>query len=231
MINEISRKLKRLPYLSRLYLRKRPKSARAIIPRYSDYIKYQTEVYCSYESNLTKWEKGQERCIKRLFSNLNRNLKILDSGCGDGVGLRQFKKLGFKNVTGFDFHQEKVKKAKKTGYRVLKLDMHELKGLKDKEFDIVYSSHTLEHAYFVNKASRELKRVLKPKGLLFIVLPYPDSLRTNEKAHCSKYELGLDIKDQGETVVNYFTKRGFKLLEKEFNDFREPEIWLKFRKK
>lgn len=53
-------------------------------------------------------------------------------------------------------------------------DAQTLKGLKDSEFDFVYSSHTLEH---VDDASVTLKnwwRVIKPGGYLILYLPHRD---------------------------------------------------------
>jgi len=45
--------------------------------------------------------------------------------------------------------------------------------IKDEEYDLVYSSHTLEHAgrNFTHKILMEWKRLLKPGGTLFIVVP------------------------------------------------------------
>jgi ubiquinone/menaquinone biosynthesis C-methylase UbiE len=88
----------------------------------------------------------------------------------------------------------------------------------------------LEHAYNPSAVVNEFYRILKKGGLLKIVLPYPDTIRDNEEAHGGKYELGTYIEDKGETVTKFFNKYGFILVQKKFDDFREPEIWLTFKK-
>jgi SAM-dependent methyltransferase len=95
--------------------------------------------------------------------------------------------------------------------------------------DIVYSSHTLEHAYWPDKVVKEFHRILKLDGKLFVVLPYPDS-GNNAEAHGAKYELGTTTDDGGAAVMTYFTKRGFSLEFVKAESFREPEIWLEMKK-
>lgn len=197
-----------------------------IVTSYREYQKLQKDTFCSFESENTKYKAGQQRCIKRLFSNTNRQKRILDIACGDGVGLREFKKLGFKNVIGVEFNDKKLIPAGKIGYRVLNLDMHNLSGIRSRSLDIVYSSHTLEHAYYPDKAIRELYRVLVPGGRLYVILPYPDMRKKSLRAHGARLELGTNVSDSGAKVVSYFENRGFKLLKKTFDSFREPEIWL-----
>lgn len=200
-----------------------------IIPDYAEYTRLQKQDYCSFESDNKHWAKGQERYIKQNFAKTKKDANILDMACGDGVGLKTFKKLGFKNLTGVEFNAKKAKVAEKIGYPVKKYDMHQLKFI-DSTFDIVYSSHTLEHSYKPSEAIKQLHRVLKPKGLLYVVLPYPDNSHPNDKAHGAKYELGTNHDDNGKAVTGYFEKLGFTLISKKYDHFREPEIWLKFRK-
>ena len=82
----------------------------------------------------------------------------------------------------------------------------------------------------LKKALQEILRVLKKGGLLLIVLPYPDLSETNIKAHVAKFELGTNKVDEGKSVADYFQARGFRLLKKEFDNYREPEIWLTLSK-
>lgn len=50
----------------------------------------------------------------------------------------------------------------------------DLRGVSSESYDFVLSSHMLEHSANPLKALREWKRVLKPGGLLLLVLPHKD---------------------------------------------------------
>ena len=201
-----------------------------ILGDYGKYVKLQKEKYCSHEMAVPRWEEGQKRYVEAVFANANRDLKILDIACGDGVGLRQFRSLGFKHIVGVDFNETKLEKARESGYEVLGRDMHDLSDFADRSFDIVYSSHSLEHAYRPAAVLSEFHRILVANGTLLVVLPYPDTGDWNDEAHGAKYELGTNLVDHGQAVMNYFEAHGFELLTHVFDRFREPEIWLSFRR-
>lgn len=216
--------------LAKLF-KKRTSKYSDIVPDYKEYTKLQKETFCSFESQNELWSKGQERYITKNFGRINRSEVILDIACGDGVGLREFKKLGFVNLIGVEFNHEKVKIAKKSGYPIYEHDMHDLSIFKNSMFDVIYSSHTIEHSYYPKKALLELLRILKPNGKLYVVLPYPDNQKFNIKAHGAKFELGTHKRDDGRSIVDYFEKLGYSLIKKSYDSFREPEIWLEFIKR
>lgn len=202
-----------------------------IFARYSDYLVYQTKRACSFEGKIPRYKKGQEEYIKKEFSHFDRKIAILDCACGDGTGLKCFRTLGFKNVIGAELCRKKVKFAKKSRFKVSVADMHDL-PFHPSSFDIIYSSHSLEHALDPDKVVQGFHDLLRLFGLLFIVLPYPDDMSDEHrrKAHCGSIQLGLDLKDEGETVVDFFLERGFALKSKKFSSEREPEIWLELER-
>lgn len=53
-------------------------------------------------------------------------------------------------------------------------DAQYLKGIKDESFDFIYSSHTLEHVFEVEKTLENWYRVLKPEGYLILYIPHRD---------------------------------------------------------
>lgn len=195
---------------------------------YVTYIDLQMNKYKSHELVVPKWEEGQRRYLNKEFSSVDRGAYILDVSCGDGVGLRAFRSLSFERVVGFEYDNEKAVFARQSGYEVIEGDFHDLSCFESKKFDIVYSSHSLEHAFYPEKVISEFHRILCDKGRLFLVLPFPD--RGPIDAHIAKIVLGTDIDDEGVKVVAYIGSFGFELLEKTTDNFREPEIWLKFRK-
>jgi predicted SAM-dependent methyltransferase len=206
------------------------KRYRDIAVDYETYSEYQKEKYCSFESQVPRWVEGQVRYMVQTFAPMDRETKIVDVACGDGIGLRVLKEMGFADVCGVEFNARKAEMAKESGYKVFECDMHDLKMFKDHEFDVVYSSHTLEHAYEPLVAAKEFHRILKPGGILLVVLPYPDPNPENDEAHGGKYEIGTDRLDDGKSVVEFFSRSGFHLLKTKFDTFREPEIWLALKK-
>lgn len=101
-----------------------------------------------------------------------KDKKVLDIACGTGYGLA-FLKASAKSVTGVDVDIEAARQAKsecdeKAG--VLLGDGTNL-PFHDESFDVVTSFETLEHLHARTQFLSELKRVLKPKGLLILSTP------------------------------------------------------------
>lgn len=197
---------------------------------YDDYVNSQVVSGMSHESENSHWKNGQLRCVKDHLSDLDRNISILDVCCGDGIGLEEMKKMGFKNVTGVELCDEKIKRA--TGFSILKKDICSGPFDFDQQYDVIYSSHTLEHTLHPEYTLTQLKRFLKKDGIMFLILPYPDVAASSPhnvhqfKVHCGVVPLGLHIKDNGTTIKNVVERVGFKVVKCEFYDYREPEIHL-----
>jgi 2-polyprenyl-3-methyl-5-hydroxy-6-metoxy-1,4-benzoquinol methylase len=103
--------------------------------------------------------------------------KILDIGCGRGIFLNEMRKKGY-DVFGTEFSEVGAKFAK----QVLKLDVSigalESLGFPDSYFDIVTIYHVLEHLNNPVQTLHEVKRILKPGGLLLVAVPNIDSLQS-----------------------------------------------------
>lgn len=100
--------------------------------------------------------------------------KILDLGCGEGEIAREvFCYKGRTFVTwGLDNNKEMIKKAEKSGvYKQVILAGAEKIPLKNGVVDLVFSNSVLEHIKNIDKVLREVKRVLKPGGLLIATMP------------------------------------------------------------
>jgi|Deesub1362A_J573_1020465.scaffolds.fasta_scaffold03306_3 SAM-dependent methyltransferase len=117
-----------------------------------------------------------ESSLKTLFQYLpNKRSKILDVGCRDGWACEQMIKQGYKNVIGIDVSLPAIQWAQKQKRPVIFGDMHDLE-FPDDSFDAIYCSHSLEHAYDPIKALKELVRVLKIGGILFVIVPVKNYL-------------------------------------------------------
>ena len=215
MLNKVKWKLKNV--YSKFFPPQKPSD-------YSKYLKLQVSKYLSHELENEHWSAGQARYINREFSDIDRSSKILDISCGDGVGLKVFRELGFTDVTGFEYAEEKANLARRFGYPVYDGDFHDLSIFGSNSFDLIYSSHSLEHALFPVKVMGEFYRILKGGGTLKLVLPFPDVGPLD--AHVAKVELGTDLDDGGEKVLCFVRNQGFEIINYVFDDYREVEIWI-----
>lgn len=99
---------------------------------------------------------------------------VLDISCGTGYGTHRLIKAGAKKIVGIDISPETVLYAQKRYFNdsvifqtgsILSLDFA------DNSFDVVVSFETIEHVDLPEKALSELRRVLRPGGVLVISSP------------------------------------------------------------
>jgi hypothetical protein len=114
------------------------------------------------KSQIWEWHRTRTEklmAVLRCVDELPRKPKILV------IGPRNEAELLLLNLYGFPF--EDMESVDIFSYSpLIKLqDMHEL-AFPDDSFDIVYSAWTLKYAYDVEKACREMVRVLKPGGVI-----------------------------------------------------------------
>lgn len=192
-------------------------------------IKTQVESQCDDPEYAKQVESSQRTIISEMFRDVDKESAILDVGCGTGVSMRILRDLGFTHVNGIDVAEQPALIA--DGFSVNKCDMHNI-HLDDNSCNIVYASHSLEHAYDPLKVLAEFKRVLKPNGQLFVVLPYPDYIDSEHRArvHCGSEKLGLTVQDNGRTMIRTIEGVGFENTHQVSGDLRgEMEAYLKFK--
>ena len=111
--------------------------------------------------------------IKSHFG-LNKDLSILDFGCGSGIYVIILLLMGYKDVRGADINKkfdkrviEKLNFSKKTFVLIDgKLPYP------DKTFDFINSSQVLEHVSDLDSYYKEAARVLKDDGICFFSFPH-----------------------------------------------------------
>jgi SAM-dependent methyltransferase len=204
---------------------------------YQDYITAQTVEGLSHETDSETWTNGQIRCINEKFKDVPRHYKILIASCGDGVCLKQLKTLGFTDVTGLEIADEKIAIAQKINPNIIKTDICSGPFNLTDKYDIIYSSHTLEHVLYPEYTMKELTKFIKPDGTIHMILPYPDSGAADPKnvhrfrVHCGVIPLGLHVEDKGKTTCEIFTNMGFDIINHSFYSYREDEIHLVMKKR
>jgi len=190
---------------------------------YQSYIQIQTSAPIKKPK---RYRDGQRIAIEWFFKGINKESRVLDVGCGLGWGMRKLKDMGFKEVYGIELNRQKVEMCRRRGLEVI-CDNIDRTSIYKGHYDVFWLSHSFEHTWDANKALEDLKLCAVPHSLFFFVLPYPD--RDPAPAHTASMEIGLNIQDEGNTLVKWFNARGLELTEKKFDDYREPEIWMKFR--
>lgn len=193
---------------------------------YENYVYMQTVKYASHEDEHSSWAHGQVLFLNNILNMLPPKAKVLDVGCGDGISLEILNNLGF-NTFGIDFNNDKLEVARSKGCAVRECDMHDISIFHDAEFDVVISSHSLEHAYDPKKVLSEFSRILRDDGLLFLVLPFPDIADYATEAHVGRDILGTsDVSNGKSKLVSLLNEHGFVISEIKEDSYREPEIWL-----
>lgn len=99
----------------------------------------------------------------------NKARRVLEIGCGAGGMLAMLQPYG--DVTGLDIDHEYVEFCKDRGFtNVLCGSGYEL-PFKDGAFDLVCLFDTIEHIPDDEQALREVMRVLRPGGAVFVSVP------------------------------------------------------------
>lgn len=126
---------------------------------YKIYYHYLKQNYFSYIGKLIK------------FVNLKKNDFILDVACGNGAHLVTLKKLGFKNLKGFDYHytESALKNTKEHCIEIYKHDMR--RRIEKEHYDFIMLNST-SFGYFNDqdneKVLKNCHEALNPGGKLFI---------------------------------------------------------------
>lgn len=136
-----------------------------------------------------------------LAIELSTNKDVLDIACGEGYG-SNFLAKNATSVIGVDINDETINHAKN---KYIKENLSFIKGSADKipvadsSIDLAVSFETIEHHSKHIEMFSELKRVLKPEGLLIISSP--------DKATYSK-----SIKNENHFHVKELHKKEFESL-------------------
>ncbi|OGC89009.1 MAG: hypothetical protein A2142_07135 [candidate division Zixibacteria bacterium RBG_16_48_11] len=114
--------------------------------------------------------------------------KILDVGCGNGYFLKWMQKQGWQ-AYGVEISEAACRVAQKCGITVYNGELPEAKYPSD-YFDVVTMNQVLEHVYSPRQYFREIRRILKPNGLLIACVPNFNSF---ESQLFGPYWLALEV--------------------------------------
>ena len=146
-----------------------------------------------------------------VAAELCRNCRVLDAASGDGYGSAI---LASRNgvVTGIDLNQQAVTEASQ---KYLAENLNFVHGdvaampFEDNTFDRVVSFETIEHIPDQTKFLQEIRRVLKPEGILILSSPNRTPFRTRNKGENSYHINELENDELKKLLENYFPRMRF----------------------
>lgn len=125
--------------------------------------------------------------FEEFSEHVAKEAKILDIGCGYGRTLEQLHQMGYSNLIGIDFSKNMIERGKKQyPYLDLRVKTQEKIELNDESCDAVILFAVL--TCIINDQEqinllREIERVLKPEGILYI----NDFLLNTDGRNISRY--------------------------------------------
>ncbi|MFH1738304.1 MAG: methyltransferase domain-containing protein [bacterium] len=115
---------------------------------------------------------------------LGENLQWLDVGCAYGFLIEEAERLGIQAI-GADISSYALRQHSSARGRLTQAEACRL-PIQDGSLDVVSAFDLLEHLEDPESAIREWKRILRPKGLLFLSTPDPCTFDQEEPTHLSE---------------------------------------------
>jgi len=97
--------------------------------------------------------------------------RLLDVGCNEGRGLKLYRNNGF-SAEGLEFNENAARVARASGFTVHTVP---LSAVAAQTYDRVVLSNVLEHSLDPAKMLADIRRLLKPRGQLWISCPNSES--------------------------------------------------------
>jgi len=122
-----------------------------------------------YDKDMEDWNyTGPKETVAVLKKYaLNKDIKILDAGCGTGLVGIELKKYGFSNIDGVDLSRKLLNLVPKEYYNELKqADLNKPLKTENNIYDVVMCVGTFTFGHVKAPALDEFIRIVKNKGLI-----------------------------------------------------------------
>jgi len=107
------------------------------------------------------------------FVNISTGMRVLDVGCGQGPALRHFRAKGAQ-VVGVTLNMTDLQVCRSQGFEVYAMDQSFM-DFEDKNFDLVWARHVVEHSIMPLYTLHEFHRILTDDGVLYLEAPDADT--------------------------------------------------------
>lgn len=201
---------------------------------------YKSEEYVSHSNTNKGFINSTYQFVRKytllkklqLVSKFFKTGKILDIGCGTGEFLNTCKNAKWQ-VLGIEPDEDARAMAIKN-YGLDVREEAELTNLPDASFDIISMWHVLEHVPRLNERVEELKRLIKPNGVIIIAVPNSDSLDAKiYKENWAAYDVPRHLYHfSPKDIEALFRKHGmkvFRVLPMVFDSFYVSMLSEKYR--
>ena len=135
---------------------------------FSNYL-YTSSTSASFREHFIKSSK---KYVKEFKLNPKKSY-IIDIGSNDGVALKPFKEMGFKNILGVEPAKNLAKLANKSKIKTFNgfLDKKNIKKIK-KNADLVLASNVFAHSDDLKEMAECMFQLLSKKGVIIIEVQY-----------------------------------------------------------
>ncbi|MBN2875244.1 MAG: methyltransferase domain-containing protein [Spirochaetales bacterium] len=159
-------------------IRQEPQPAEeAILARYDDeYLEYETARHLEYRqiSLLSLSEAGLSP--SDAVDAMGHPRSMLEIGCATGALLSSFASEGWDTI-GVEVGASLAAYARGTFGLDVRTGTIASAGFPDQRFDVVVATHLIEHLNKPRAFLGEVRRVLKPDGVLYLITPNADGLQ------------------------------------------------------
>lgn len=150
------------------------------------------------------FDARSEIALTKFFKGVDlENAKILDYGCGMGQNIGKLP-----HARGYDISEFSLDFCRKKGLQVT----NSLTSLKNESFDVVFSSHVLEHHPHPKTMLEEMASKLKTGKELILVIPF-------ERHGKGSFELDLNqhlYNWNFQNINNLLISTGFKIKKNKY---------------
>jgi len=140
--------------------------------------------------------------------------RLLDIAGSWGEYAAYMKTQGYENITVLDPNESCIAKAKEAGVKTELTDSVHMDGIESGSIDMVILNHSLEHILDVKNTMKNIRRVLKDDGTLFVEVPdvmgYADEKAAPFNFLTYEHVLHLSMNDMENLAGAY----GYEILDK-----------------